>query len=190
MKSIPKRIIVIIDEAYIEYACYKGHSSALNLLKHFNNVIITRSFSKIYAIAGSRIGYGISHKNIITKLNSMRQPFNVNQVAQVMAIHSLRDKKFLNDSLKLNKTCYDYITKELDSNSIKYIESFTNFITIYLGKKTEIIFNGLLKKGIILRPLNNYGLPNYLRVTIGTMNECRSFIKNLKLLLMRVRYVS
>ena len=187
LKSIPKRIIVVIDEAYIEYACNKGCTSALTLIKHFTNVIITRSFSKIYAIAGSRIGYGISHGNIITKLNSMRQPFNVNRVAQVMAIHSLRDREFLRNSLKLNRNSYDYLINEFDRDSIKYIESYTNFITIYLGKKSEIIFSELLKKGIVLRPLNNYGLPNYLRVTIGTMNECRSFIKNLRILLKRVR---
>ena len=187
LKSIPKKIIVVIDEAYIEYACYRGHKSALDLIKDFKNIIITRSFSKIYAIAGSRVGYGISQTDIIQKLNSMRQPFNVNQIAQIMAIKSLKDKKFLRDSLEINKTCYEYITKELDKDSIKYIDSYTNFITIYLGKDTHVIFEGLLKRGIILRPLNNYGLPNYLRVTIGTMNECKTFIKNLRVLLKRIR---
>ena len=83
--------------------------------------------------------------------------------------------------------CYEYIIKELDKDSIKYIDSYTNFITIYFGKDASVIFEGLLKKGIILRPLNNYGLPNYLRVTIGTMNECKLFIKNLRILLKRTR---
>ena len=187
LKSISKKIIVVIDEAYIEYACYKGHTSALNLIKDFKNIVITRSFSKIYAIAGSRVGYGISQTSIIQKLNSMRQPFNVNKIAQIMAIKSLQDKKYLRDSLKVNKKCYEYITQELDKDLIKYIDSYTNFVTIYFGKDTSVIFEGLLKKGIILRPLNNYGLPNYLRVTIGTMNECKTFIKNLRVLLKRIR---
>ena len=159
----------------------------MDLIKDFKNIIITRSFSKIYAIAGSRVGYGISQTDIIQKLNSMRQPFNVNQIAQIMAIKSLKDKKFLRDSLEINKTCYEYITKELDKDSIKYIDSYTNFITIYFGNDASVIFEGLLKKGIILRPLKNYGLPNYLRVTIGTMNECKLFIKNLRILLKRTR---
>ena len=88
---------------------------------------------------------------------------------------------------QIDKMCYEYIIKELDKDSIKYIDSYTNFITIYFGKDASAIFEGLLKKGIILRPLNNYGLPNYLRVTIGTMNECKLFIKNLRILLKRTR---
>tara|TARA_Y100000996_G_C22535155_1_gene648040 strand:- start:814 stop:1920 length:1107 start_codon:yes stop_codon:yes gene_type:complete len=187
LKKIPKKIIVVIDEAYIEYACYRGHISALGLIRDYKNIIITRSFSKIYAIAGSRVGYGISQADIIQKLNSMRQPFNVNQIAQIMAINSLKDKKFLKDSLESNKKCYEFITRELDKDSIKYIDSYTNFITIYFGKNASFIFQELLKKGIILRPLNNYGLPNYLRVTIGTMSECKTFIKNLRILLKRIR---
>ncbi len=187
LKSISKKIIVVIDEAYIEYACHRGHKSALGLIKDFKNIIVTRSFSKIYAIAGSRVGYGISQIAIVQKLNSMRQPFNVNKIAQIMAIKSLKDKKFLRDSLEINSKCYQYITKELDRDSIKYIDSYTNFVTIYFGKDTGVIFEGLLKKGIILRQLNNYGLPNYLRVTIGTMNECRTFIKTLRILLKRIR---
>ena len=183
IKSISKKIIVIIDEAYIEYACFRGHKSAIDLLKKYNNLIVTRSFSKIYAIAGSRVGYGLSNKNLIAKLNLKRQPFNVNQIGQIMALNSIGDKNFLQQSLLKNRQSYEYLIKELKKDSIYFIDSYTNFITIFFGKKSKIIFNKLLKKGIILRPLDNYGLPDYLRVTIGTLNECKIFIKNLRVIL-------
>ena len=105
LKSIPKKIIVVIDEAYIEYACYRGHKSALDLIKDFKNIIITRSFSKIYAIAGSRVGYGISQTDIIQKLNSMRQPFNVNLIAQKAACLALEDLSFVTKSVEKNEIC-------------------------------------------------------------------------------------
>ncbi len=183
VSSLPKKIIIVIDEAYIEYACIRGHKSCVTLLQKYNNVIITRSFSKIYALAGIRIGYGLASEELISKLNNKRQPFNVNQIAQLMAIKSLSDKKFLNESLRDYDICRVYLTKELDKLHLNYIDSYANFITINFGRATKSIFNKLLKSGIILRPLDNYKLPNYLRLTIGTLKECKLFIASIKKIL-------
>ncbi len=182
IKSLPKRIIIVIDEAYCEYAIHKGHKSALNLLKKFKNIIITRSFSKIYALAGARIGYGLASESIIKKLNNMRQPFNVNYIAQAMATMSLKDTSFVNRSLMDNDKGLDYLRKEFDSLKISYLDTYTNFITINLGKHANLIYKKLLMNGVILRPLDNYGLKNYLRVTIGTPKENSLFISKLKLI--------
>ena len=183
ISKISKKIVVVIDEAYIEYSCIRGHKSCLDLLKKYNNVIITRSFSKIYALAGVRVGYGLANEELISKLNNKRQPFNVNQVAQLMAIKSLSDKKFLRKSLKDYELCRLFLIEQLDKLDVNYLDSYANFITINFGKTSKSIFNKLLKSGIILRPLDNYKLPNYLRLTIGTMQECKLFIATLKKIL-------
>ncbi len=179
ISTLSKKIVIVIDEAYIEYACMLGHKSCVDLIKKYKNVIITRSFSKIYALAGVRIGYGLASKEIISKLNNKRQPFNVNQIAQQMAVKSLNDKKFLINSLNDYVMCREYLTKELDKLNLQYIDSYANFITINFGKRTRTIFNQLLRSGIILRPLDNYNLSSYLRLTIGTLKECRAFIISL-----------
>ena len=138
---------------------------------------------QIYALAGIRIGYGLASEELISKLNNKRQPFNVNQIAQLMAIKSLSDKKFINESLRDYDICRVYLTKELDKLHLNYIDSYANFITINFGRATKSIFNKLLKLGIILRPLDNYKLPNYLRLTIGTLKECKLFIASIKKIL-------
>ncbi len=183
ISTISNKIVIVIDEAYIEYACMRGHKSCLNLLKKYKNIIITRSFSKIYALAGVRVGYGLASEELISKLDNKRQPFNVNQIAQLMAIKSLNDKKFLKESLRDYEISRVYLIKELDKLNLNYINSYANFITINFGKATNTIFNKLLKSGIILRPLDNYKLPNYLRLTIGTLKECKLFITSLKRIL-------
>ena len=183
VKIVPKRIKIVIDEAYFEYACHRNHTTALNYINKYDNVLITRSFSKIYALAGVRIGYGLANQNIINELNEKRQPFNVNQVAQSMAIESLKDKNFLRKSLIDYEKNRLYLFQELDKLNLKYINSYANFITINFGSKTKKIFESLLSSGVILRPLENYGMNGYLRMTIGTTNECNKFIKCLKMII-------
>tara|TARA_B100000482_G_scaffold37586_1_gene23800 strand:- start:1585 stop:2700 length:1116 start_codon:yes stop_codon:yes gene_type:complete len=180
VKSMPKRIIIVIDEAYCEYAIHKGYKSAINLIKKFSNVIITRSFSKIFALAGVRVGYGLASASIIGRLNDMRQPFNVNYVAQSMAAVSLKDTSFVRKSLLDNDKGMEFLKKEFDKLRISYLESYTNFITINLGNKANLIYKKLLINGIILRPLDNYEMKNYLRVTVGTPKENAYFITKLK----------
>tara|TARA_B100000959_G_scaffold52461_1_gene54545 strand:+ start:622 stop:1731 length:1110 start_codon:yes stop_codon:yes gene_type:complete len=186
IKSTPKRIIIVLDEAYFEYAAYRGYKSTLELLKKYKNLIITRSFSKIYALAGHRIGYGIASSEIISRLNTKRQPFNVNSIAQTMAASSLNDKLFVKTSLASNENSRLTLISEFKKLKIFYIDTHTNFITIYLGAKTKKIFEKLLSLGVILRPLDNYGLKNFLRVTIGTKSECQKFVKMLKITMSQI----
>ena len=183
MNNIPKRVIVVVDEAYAEYAEYQNKYSALDLLRKYPNIIITRTFSKIYAIAGLRIGYGISSKEIIKKLNYYRQPFNTNIFAQLLATESLKDKKYVSDSLKNNSNGMKYIKTHFDKLGLDYLSTYGNFVTFKLGTRVLSIYNKLLSHGIILRPLNNYSLAEYLRVTIGKDDQNRKFISTLKKLI-------
>ena len=187
IKSVPKRIIIVIDEAYYEYSSYEGHKDAISLIKKYPNVIITRSFSKIYALAGLRIGYGLASNNITQKINDKRQPFNVNYIAQSMAAISLNDKKFVNKSLRENAAARKWLMNQLKKLNIDCLDSNTNFLTINLGSNANFVFQKLLSLGVILRPLQNYGLKNYLRVTIGKKTECNTFIKKLKKVLSLIK---
>ena len=186
IKKISKKIIVVIDEAYYEYSSYYGFKSGISLLGKYPNIIITRSFSKIYALAGIRVGYGLASKEIINKFNDIRQPFNVNYIAQRMAKESLSDDKYLKKSLDLNNIGMQFLKLEFDQLKISYLKSSTNFITFYLGNKTHQLYEMLLSEGVILRSLENYGLPSYLRVTVGTKDENIMFIKKLKKSLKRI----
>ena len=180
IKKISKKIIVVIDEAYYEYSSHHGFKSAVNLLAKYSNIVVTRSFSKIYALAGIRVGYGLASKDIISEFDKIRQPFNVNYIAQKMAIASLGDEEYLRKSLNLNDMGMQFLKLELNKLGIAYLNTYTNFITIHLGSKTQEIYEILLSEGVILRPLENYGLPGYLRVTIGTKEENNMFIRKLK----------
>lgn len=187
IKKISKKIIIVIDEAYHEYSDYYGLKSAINLLSKHPNIIVTRSFSKVYALAGARVGYGIASREIIFHFDKMRQPFNINYIAQKMAIESLSDKRYLRNSLKLNDAGMQYLRLQFDQLSITYLNSCANFITFYLGSKTQQVYELLLSEGVILRPLQNYGLADYLRVTIGTQKENTMFINKLKKSLKRIK---
>jgi histidinol-phosphate aminotransferase len=180
IRKISKKIIVVIDEAYYEYSSHHGFKNAVNLLAKYSNIVVTRSFSKIYALAGIRVGYGLASKDIISEFDKIRQPFNVNYIAQKMAIASLGDEEYLRKSLDLNDMGMQFLKLELNKLGIVYLNTYTNFITIHLGSKTQEIYEILLSEGVILRPLENYGLPGYLRVTIGTKEENNMFIRKLK----------
>ena len=177
--SIPKRIIIVIDEAYYEYSEFQGFKSLINLLNKHPNLVITRSFSKIHALAGLRIGYGLASKKITNHFNDFRQPFNINYVAQEMAAASLEDKVYIEKSLRKNQIGMNYLKLNFDKLGVSYLNSYTNFVTINLGLSTKKVYKALLSKGVILRPLDNYGLPKYLRVTIGTDRENKFFINTL-----------
>ena len=143
-----------------EFKYYLQNKSAINLIKKYPNVVITRSFSKIHALAGLRIGYGITSNSIAKDFNNYRQPFNINYIAQEMAAVSLGDKSFVNKSLKENHEGMIYLKSCFDDLSVSYLDSYTNFVTINTGKYTKKIYKSLLSQGMIVRPLDNYELPN------------------------------
>ena len=180
LSSISQKITVIIDEAYYEYLNPKKDISAVSLIKKYRNLYITRSFSKIYGLASLRIGYGISSEKNIEKLKLYKQPFNTNLFAQKAAEIAINDHNFVNESKKNNDIALADLIELFDELSIRYLGTHCNFITFEVGKNSKSLFEFLLKKGIVVRPLVNYKLSKYLRVSLGTRKEMNAFKKQLK----------
>ena len=181
MSGLRKDIVVFFDEAYYEFAKdLRNYPNTLKFLKNKRNVIITRSFSKIYSLAGLRIGYGIADKGMIEDMGKVREPFNVNSLAQEAAIASLKDDDFVSKTKRLTEEGKNFLYDQLDCMGIMYIPSATNFILLNIGKTAPKIYNRLLKKGIIVRNMQGWGLNDFLRVTVGTKIENKKFIKALE----------
>jgi len=179
MKGLPRNLIVYFDEAYYELALKRDFPKTLKYLKR-NNVIISRTFSKAYGLSGLRVGYGISSPKIIDYLNRVREPFNVNTLAQVAAFSALDDREHLARTRRMLQEGKSYLYKSLKELNLTFIESVTNFILIKVGPRAEVIYQRLLRKGVIVRNMQAWGMNNFLRVTIGTMPENKRFIKALK----------
>lgn len=179
LKGLPQNVIVFLDEAYFEFAEEQDYPNGLDYVGK-NNIIVTRTFSKAYGLAGLRVGYGISSPEIIRYMEAVREPFNVNSLAQVGAIGALKDKDFLAKSKKIVREGKKFMYSELKAIGIKYVPSVTNFILIELGPKSEEVTEKLLKKGVIVRNMKAWGLGNFIRVTIGKESENKRFIKELK----------
>ena len=180
LSSLPQKITVVVDEAYYEYLNPKKDKSAVSLIKKYNNLFVTRSFSKIYGLASLRMGYGISYEKNIEKLKLYKQPFNTNLFAQKAAEIAINDHHFISDSKKNNDNALADLVKLFDELSIRYLGTYCNFITFEVGEDSEKLFEHLLKKGIVVRPLINYKLSKYLRVSLGTRKEMNAFKKELK----------
>ena len=179
LKGLPEELLVFIDEAYFDFVEEKDYPNGADYISR-GNVIATRSFSKSYGLAGLRIGYGISSQEIIKYMESVREPFNVNSAAQAGALSALKDKEFLSKTKKLVREGKKFLYSEFKQLGLKYIPSVTNFILVDIGKDTDQICKKLLKKGIIVRDMNAWGLDAFIRVTVGLEKENRRFIKELK----------
>lgn len=179
--GLPQDTIVFLDEAYFEYAAYefKDYPNGFNYLSR-PNVIVSRSFSKIYGLAGLRVGYGISSPEIINYMERVRDPFNVNLLAQAAAVAALDDAAFLKKTLKFVSGEKRYLYAQLKKIGLDYVPSATNFILINVRQDCGELFNSLLKKGVIVRDMKAWGLDTYIRVTVGTREENVMFIKGLK----------
>jgi len=180
MKKIQNDRIVILDEAYNEYMDKRRRIDSSKLLRKYKNLAILRTFSKIYGLAGLRIGYGMANDEIMEVLNKVRLPFNVNLLAQRAALAAIDDAKHLKESKDLNDRGIVFLTESLEKMNYTVVKSHTNFITFDTKTDAMEIFKKLEKKGIIVRPIANYGLKSFLRVTTGTDSENRKFIKALK----------
>lgn len=181
IEKINEKTFVFIDEAYYEFAKGGDYPETIKLIERKDrNIIISRTFSKAYSLAGLRIGYGIARKDLIKTLNKVREPFNVNSLAQVAALAALKDTKHLSESTLLVKREKKRFYEVFDSLGIKYISSRTNFILIDAGREASEIFDYLLKKGIIVRKMSAWGLDNFVRVTIGLPEENDAFFKAFK----------
>ena len=179
MESVPKDVVVVLDEAYNEYIPPAERVDTATWLQEFPNLVICRTFSKIYGLAGLRVGYALASAEVADLMNRVRQPFNVNNLALAGALAALDDSEFLQASYELNRTGMAQIVAALERLKLEYIPSYGNFVTFRAGDGAAVN-QKLLRQGVIVRPIGGYGLPEWLRVTIGTERENARFIEALE----------
>lgn len=179
LKNVPDQVLVVLDEAYDEYLPAAHKSEAIAWLSEFNNLIISRTFSKAYGLAGLRVGFGLMHADIAAMMNRVRQPFNVNSIAQAAAIASLADNDFVARSYALNQAGMAQLTQGFKNLGLEYIPSYANFVSFKVADAAAVN-QKLLQNGVIVRPIANYGMPEYLRVSIGLFSENARFLEVLE----------
>lgn len=180
LESVPENLIVVVDEAYFDYVQEAEYPDSIEWLPDFPNLLVTRTFSKAYGLAGFRIGYGVAHRDLADLLNRVRQPFNVNSLALACAEAALSDREHLQKTVSNNQAGMKFLTESFTHMGLEYIPSAGNFICVDLKRPGREIFNRLLHEGVIVRPVDNYGMPNHLRVTIGRPEENERFVKALE----------
>jgi histidinol-phosphate aminotransferase len=180
LEVLPERCLLVLDEAYYEYVDYPCYTRSIQWVKQGFNVIALRTFSKIYALAGLRIGYGIAPSHIIELLERVRAPFNVNSVAQVGATASLADPDQVERTRELNRRAKEYFYRELTAMGIPYTPTQANFLWIDVMRDCKEVFAELLKRGVIVRTGDIFGCSTHIRVTTGTDEQNERFIKTLK----------
>ena len=179
LKRVPERVLVVLDEAYNEYLAPELRADTPKLIKRHPNLVVTRTFSKAYGLAGLRVGYAIAHPSVADVMNRVRQPFNVNSLALAAAVAALDDMEFVARSYAENLQGMKRLEEGSRALGLGYIPSYGNFITIRVGKAAEV-YKKLLKRGVIVRPVGGaYGLPEHLRVTVGTGEENERFLSAL-----------
>jgi histidinol-phosphate aminotransferase len=180
LNRVPSDVILVIDEAYGEYATDMSYPNFLDYIGKGKRIIVLRTFSKIYGLAGLRIGYGIADAYLVACLNKIRGPFNTNLLAQVAALAALDDEEHLEKSLATNRDGLAYLMSELDRMGIVYLPTQANFFLMKIGEKAERVYEGLLKEGVIVRVMTGRGLQHYLRISVGLPVENEKFIQALE----------
>ena len=181
LRNVPSEVIVIVDEAYKDFVSIKDYPNSISLLKEsYENILILRTFSKSYGIAGLRVGYGISKEEIIKALYKVKLPFNVSIISQFAALAAIEDKEFYKKVIDGVKAGRQYLYENFRKLNLSYEESNTNFILVHTGNKTECIVRILKQKKIYVLHTKSYGLPNSIRVTIGSLDQNELFINTLK----------
>ncbi|MCC5013916.1 MULTISPECIES: histidinol-phosphate transaminase [unclassified Legionella] len=183
LNNIPATTILVLDEAYYEYAYPEGDKTSINLLQHHPNLVITRTFSKAYGLAGLRLGYAIANLEIAELLQRVQIPFAVNQAALAAAYEAIDDQHFLRQTVELNALGREQIRQGLKDLKLTALPSSCNFITFDCGTSALPIYQGLLRKGVIVRPLAPYNLFNHLRVSIGNSLQNTRFLDTLAICL-------
>jgi histidinol-phosphate aminotransferase len=176
LENIPD-VIVVVDEAYIEFVQDKYCARGVDFLETGKGVVTLRTFSKAYGLAGIRVGFGVMSEEIAGVLNRIRPPFNVNSLAQVGAMAALEDEVFLNKTLKLVHEGLDFLYDSLEKLGIKYFPTQANFFLIDVKKNADEVFESMLREGVIVRSMTSYGYPEYIRINVGLPEENVRFIK-------------
>jgi len=183
LESLPEPVIVVLDEAYFEYVEDPTYPDGIELVKTGARVIATRTFSKIYGLAGCRIGYGVMPAEMAEYMNRVRQPFNTNSLAQVAAMAALDDEAFVRRARANNRKGLKFLYREFKRLKLEFIPSVANFVLFKSPMDARVLYDRLLRQGVIVRPMGGYKLPEWLRVTVGTPAENRRFISALEALL-------
>ncbi len=178
--DLPRHVLVVVDEAYHEYVQVEGYASLVPEVTRFANLIVTRTFSKAYGLAGLRVGYAVSDPAVAEILNRVRQPFNVNSAALAAAAAALEDEAHVARSVALNAHGRRRLAAGLAALGLRCLPSAGNFLCVDLGRPAAPVYERLLREGVIVRPVANYGLPNHLRVTVGLPEENERFLDALK----------
>lgn len=183
LNKVPDHVIVVLDEAYNEYLAPEHQFESADWVRKYPNLMVSRTFSKAYGLAGLRVGFAIAQPHVTELMNRIRQPFNVNSLAQAAAIAALNDKEFLEQGAKNNAAGYQQFVEAFTELGLEFVPSYGNFVLVRVGDDEQAgarVNLALLKQGVIVRPVGNYGLPNWLRVSIGLPAENAVFIAALK----------
>jgi histidinol-phosphate aminotransferase len=179
---VPRSVIVVVDEAYHEYLPAEVRGDSMRWLQRFPNLVITRTFSKAYGLAGLRVGFAVAHPEVADLMNRVRQPFNVSSLAQAAAVAALADVEFVERSRELNQRGLRQIYTGLERLHRAYIPSFGNFLAFHAGA-AGAVYQRLLQQGVIVRPIAGYGMPEHLRVSVGLESENERFLQALQVAL-------
>ncbi len=182
LSKLPSNILVVLDEAYNEYLPEDKRYDSVAWLREFPNLIISRTFSKAYGLASLRVGYALGNASVIDMLNRVRQPFNVNSMAQAAAVAALQDREFVQQTFETNLHGMEQLTQGLKLLGLSFIPSFGNFVSFHVVNAARI-YRCLLEEGVIVRPIGNYAMPDYLRVSIGLQTQNEKFLNALKKIL-------
>jgi len=180
MDRIPADIVVVFDEAYYEFAIKKDYPDTLKFIEEERNVIVLRTFSKLYGLAGLRVGYCIAQKDFIDPIKNVSPPFSVNRFAQIAAAAALDDRGHIKKTKEINESGKKFLYENLKKMNVSYIPSETNFVTMDVKTDANKIFEELQKRNLFVRPLTMYGKPTFLRVTVGTPEQNQRFIEAFK----------
>ncbi|HEX5483589.1 MAG TPA: histidinol-phosphate transaminase [Terriglobia bacterium] len=185
LNALPAHVLVVLDEAYCDYVERADYSHALDYVRGGKNVLVLRTFSKVYGLAGLRVGYGMGHSELIESLNRVRAPFNTSRPSQAAALAALGDQDHVAQSVESNAREMRFVSEELTLLGVKYTPSSANFLLIDTGRDCEQDFLRLLEEGVIVRPMKMYGFPSALRVTLGTHQDNELFLEALQHILFR-----
>jgi histidinol-phosphate aminotransferase len=183
LAKVPASVVVVLDEAYNEYLEQKDQFESTQWVRKYPNLIVSRTFSKAYGLAGLRVGFAIAQPAVTDLMNRIRQPFNVNSLAQAAAIAALNDKEFLQKGAENNRAGYRQLTAAFEELGLEYVPSYGNFVLVKVGDDDGAgarVNVALLKQGVIVRPVGAYGLPQWLRISIGLPEENGRFVEALK----------
>ncbi|WP_068676357.1 histidinol-phosphate transaminase [Oceanobacillus sp. Castelsardo] len=180
LNAVPERVLVVFDGAYSHYATAKDYTDGIEFVKAGKNVLVLQTFSKIYGLAGLRVGFGVAPEEIIQTILKVKEPFNVNSIGQAAAKAAILDEEHVSASKEANTSAAKELYQAFSELGLNYVETMSNFILLQLGPDAERLYNELLARGVIVRYGKIWGLPEYVRVTIGTKEENEFFLNALK----------